>query len=156
MIIHVYRAADEFRLNEVVFSEALPEMKPAPATLASEQVCVLIPHGSLFFASAAVLDEKLPKPGDAQRPVVMLLLRGHDHFGSTFLGVITRYARALKANGGRLMLVGVSENVRFQLKRTRLLDTLGKDNVFVATSRIGEALFAASGAAQSWLQKRPD
>ena len=49
------------------------------------------------------------------------------------------------------MLVGVDPAVRDQLARTGMLQTIGEENVFLATPQIGAAMNAAATAAQEWL-----
>src|SRR5690606_19661268 len=111
------------------------------------------PNGSLFFAGAQVLEAQLPDPDDADKPVVLLLLRGRMEVGSTFIGVIDRYARKLRQRGGRLVLVGVSGRVRQQLERTGVLAVLEPENVYPATSVVGETLQRARRAAEAWLEE---
>jgi len=140
------------RLREIVMTGGLPEERPAPRELPSDSVTVLLPCGSLSFAAAHALAAALPRVGEARRPVVLLLLRGRQDVGVTFIRVITRYARALRANEGQLMLVGASEQVVRQLRRTGALDVLGASNVFAATSRYGEAFLRAHEPAESRLR----
>lgn len=73
-------------------------MHPAPGQLPSNQVILLSPKGSLFFAGATGFEEHLPAVENAEQPVVLLRLRGVDEIGSTFIRVLTRYAASLKAN----------------------------------------------------------
>jgi SulP family sulfate permease len=150
--LQVFRAANRLQLRELrLRADGRYEERDPPAVLASREICVLYPNGSLFFAGAQVLESQLPDPNGADRPMVALLLRGRKEVGSTFIGVIARYARRLRRRGGRLLLVGVSEHVRWQLEHTRLLKSLGPENVFLATPVVGEALMQARCAAQAWL-----
>ncbi len=150
--LQVFRAANRLQLRELrLRADGRYEERDPPAVLASREICVLYPNGSLFFAGAQVLESQLPDPDGAERPVVALLLRGRKEVGSTFIGVVDRYARQLQRREGRLLLVGVSEHVRWQLEHTRLLKTVGPENVFLATPVVGEALMQARRAAQAWL-----
>jgi len=103
-------------------------------------------YGSLFFAGARTLEEALPEV--RPRAAVLLLLRGRADLGSTFLGVIARYGRALAAAGGVLFLVGVSDRAYVQLERTRVLHVVGREHMFCARSLYGHALLAAWSAAR--------
>ncbi len=147
LLLHLGRAVDKVSVREIVMSGGLPEERPAPRTLASRDVTVLLPQGSMFFAGAQSLAEVLPDVGDANEPIVLLLLRGRKDLGNTFIRVITRYAGALRARKGRLMLVGVNDHVLRQLRRTGTLAVIGAQNVFPATPRYGEALLLAREAA---------
>ena len=147
ILLHLGRAVDKVCVHELVMSGGLPEERPAPHALTSRDVTVLLPQGSMFFAGAQSLAEVLPDVGDADEPIVLLLLRGRKDLGSTFIRVITRYAGALRARKGRLMLVGVNDHVLRQLRRTGALTVIGAQNVFPATPRYGEALLLAREAA---------
>jgi SulP family sulfate permease len=86
--------------------------------------------------------------------VVIVLLRGRNEVGSTFLRVLDRLAVRLDANGGKLMLAGVSEPVYNQLDKTGLLARLGEENVYTATDIYGESALNAYLDAQNWLNDR--
>lgn len=43
------------------------------------------------------MESLLPEAGNAQRAAVILILRGREEVGSTFIGVSRRYAEALQA-----------------------------------------------------------
>lgn len=106
--------------------------------LPSNKVTQLNAYGSLFFAGARNLEADLPQVDETRNAVVILSLRGHTELGSTFIGVLERYAQALQANGNTLMLVNVNSAVYEQLRDTECLDILGDENVFVA-SKPGES-----------------
>jgi sulfate permease, SulP family len=65
--------------------------------------------------------------------------------------VIERYAARFKGNRGKLMLVGVSEPVYHQLEKTDLLNELGQENVYKATSIMGGSALKACQDAKAWL-----
>jgi len=106
----------------------------------------------LFFAGAVEFEEHLPTTDHAQRAVVVLILRGRDEVGSTFLHVLERYNEQLRAGGGKLMLRDVSMHVREQLGRTGVLHALGEENIYTATPIIGETTRRAVQDAQVWLR----
>ncbi|MEZ4582454.1 MAG: hypothetical protein R3A10_12605 [Caldilineaceae bacterium] len=56
--------------------------RAAPAALASGAVTMLQVWGHLTFAGARVFEEQLPAVGAAQRPVVILRMRGRTEIGS--------------------------------------------------------------------------
>jgi SulP family sulfate permease len=151
-VIHIFRAAEKVEIVEIVPREGgRYEERPAPQQLPSHQVILLSPKGSLFFAGATEFEEDLPEVGNAERTVVLLRLRGRDEIGSTFQRVLTRYAAQLKANQGKLVLVGVGEHVYQQLQKTGLLATLGEENVYRATSILGDSALNAYQDASVWL-----
>lgn len=151
-ILQIFRAANRLELLQLIpRPDGLYEERFPPTHLLSRQIVVLSPNGSLFFAGAQVLESRLPDPSNAEQPVIILLLRGRKEIGSTIIGVVDRYARKLQARGGKLMLVGVSQRVLEQLRRTRVLDHLEPHNVYPATPLLGEALRNAYADAERWL-----
>jgi SulP family sulfate permease len=153
ILVYVFRASGRVEVSEIVPLEGgRYEDRPAPKQLPSRQVIVLFPKGSLFFAGASELEENLPEVGDAQGMAVILRLRGRNEIGSTFLRVIDRYAKSIQANHGKLILVGVSKQVYTQLQKTGLLDVLGSENVYRATSIIGDSARTALEDARQWLE----
>ena len=152
ILVHVFRAAERVEISEVIPLEGgRYEERPAPEKLPSRQVVILFPKGSLFFAGASEFEEHLPEVGDAQGTAVILRLRGRNEIGSTFLRVINRYAKSIQANDGKLILVGVSQQVYTQLQKTGLLDDLGSENVYRATSIVGDSAITALEDARQWL-----
>lgn len=156
-LLHIFRAANHLELLQLIpRADGLYEERLPPSRLASREVLVLIPNGSLFFAAAQVLESRLPDPADAEKPVVILLLRGRKELGSTFIGMVERYSRKLQARGGKLILAGVNGRVLEQLRRTRVLYHLDPNNVYTATPVVGEALRKAYADAEQWLSPTPE
>ena len=130
---------------------------PVPAELPPDDVVVLQPYGSLFFAAAPVLESQLPQVTPRSTgSVVVLRLRGKQELGSTFIGVVRRYAAELEAVGSRLHLAGVSEGVLRQLDATGTTAALGPDAVFPATRVVHESLDQAVAAARAFTGGAPD
>ena len=121
------------------------ELEP-PAAVSGGETVVLMVYGSLFYASAPVFEQQLPdaSPGSA----VVLVLRGHDDLGSTFLQVLGRYRDQLRAAGGHLLLAGVEDRALTQLSSTGMLERIGPDNVFPATPTLGDPMRRAAARAE--------
>jgi sulfate permease, SulP family len=126
------------------------ERKP-PAVLTSFHVTVLDVYGSLLYAGARTLQARLPAPGDAHSPVVVLRLRRRTSLGSTFVKVVADYADQLVDSGGRLYLSGLDPSLTEQLHRTGHVD--GPVRAFEATPVVGESTQAAYLDAEAWLVK---
>ena len=153
MLVYVFNQSNNVVVKELVLQpQGYPVEQPAPDILPSGRLTVLMVYGSLFFAGARSVEDRLPEVGQADRAAVALLLRGKTEISSTFMGVLQRYTKALQARGGRLMLVGVEESAYAQLAKTGVLQLIGEDNVFRAEAQIGAALNAAVAAAQRWLE----
>jgi sulfate permease, SulP family len=155
ILLFTFHQANRLELVELAPSNksALPIEKPAPKRLSDYQVTVLYPYGSLFYAAAKTFEEKLPEAEGAQCAVVIFVLRGYEDFGSTLITVLDRYNQELQANGGKLMLAGISPSVFVQLERTGLLDRIGKENVFIVHQQWGASAYEALEAAQAWLDE---
>jgi SulP family sulfate permease len=149
------------QLNQEAMDLAVVELVPAddgrfreqkpPAVLASGHVTVLDVYGSLLYAGARTLQVRLPNPGEARSPVVVLRLRGRTSLGATFIKVIAGYASQLDASGGRLYLSGLDPDFTGQLRRTGHID--GPVRAFEATPIVGESTRAAYLDAEAWLVK---
>ena len=127
------------------------EERPAPAKLASNQVTMLLPYGSLFFAAAIDFEEEAPKVGEAKNAAVIVILRGRHNLGSTAIAVFERYAKAIQENGGRLLLAEVGESVRAQLERTGAIAIIGTDNIIPSGDRMYTSLRQIYDDAQAWI-----
>jgi SulP family sulfate permease len=127
---------------------------PAPRRLPDNAITILQVCGSLFYASIDPLFEGLPSSSGAQRPVVILRLRHQDQIGSTFVKLVERYEAQLKAAGGKLVLAGVSLEVKKQLDKTGTTqDILGDEDIFIATELVHQSLEAAVTASNEWLSR---
>ncbi|UPW07269.1 SulP family inorganic anion transporter [Gordonia terrae] len=123
----------------------------APDSLADNSIVILDVYGSLFYAGARTLETRLPDPGRARAPVVILRLRGRTTVSATFFAVIAAYAGTLDRAGGRLYLSGVDTRVRAAWND----DLLAKHGIrlefFPATPVVGESTLAAFAQARVWV-----
>jgi len=156
ILLHVFRESNKIKITQLVLVPGgLPVERPAPEKLPSGALTLLYLQGSLFFASAKSVEEMLPGVEGTRRAAVALLLRGKAEMGSTFIGVLRRYAEALRAQDGRLMLVGVEASALDQLGRSGALKVIGDENVFPATEELGAAMNQAAAVAYAWLGQPP-
>lgn len=123
-----------------------------PAVVPANQVTILMPYGSLFYAAAPVFNEQLPEVDPTTRhAAVVLVLRGQTEVGSTFLKVLTRYAEQLREQESKLILTGVEPYALTQMERTGTLRYIGRANIFPASEDVGHALLQAVEAAEQWI-----
>lgn len=156
VMMHVFRSSNQVRLVEFVpVRDGFPIEQIPPSRLRDHEVTLLYVYGSLFFAAASTLEQKLPDAEDTQQAVVIIILRGQPEVGSTFIGVLRRYAATVQANGGRLMLTGVGQRVRYQLEKTGTLDLIGAENLFMEQAQLGTAMNEALAEARNWLAAVP-
>jgi len=151
IILYVFRSAEAVRIERILVQEDGGYIEtPAPTELPSDEIVILNPIGSLFFAGAAEFEENLPEIGEARNSVVIIRLRDRDEVGSTFIRIIQRYTRDLKAQGNLLMLTGLSDHVLEQLEKTDLIELIGEENVFPAEARFGASVDQAIQMAEAW------
>jgi SulP family sulfate permease len=155
ILLHVFQSSNQIEVVQFVPVEGgFPLERPAPEILPSREVTLLFAYGSLFFAAATTFENKLPSADEARQAVVILLVRGRSEVGSTFIGVLRRYVDALQANGGKLMLAGVSPSLHDQLARTGAIDIIGEENLFEVQAQLGAAMNEALAAARAWLAQQ--
>lgn len=150
---YIYSSSKVEHLAELRVTEsgAFKVIEPVPDELASNRVTLLHTRGSTYFAAARTLQENLPTAKAAKNAVVIVRLRGNEEIGSTYILVLERYAAELRANGGRLILSGVHEDVMDQLQRTGTTESVPEGAIFMATDILGESTKAALAAAEAWL-----
>jgi SulP family sulfate permease len=151
LLLNVNQEAQDVRLvriREGANGEFVEE--PAPATLESNTVVVLNAYGSLFYAGARTLEASLPAVGDADRPVVVLRIRGRTMLGATAFSVISRYASSLDERGGRLYLSGVDPDLVSQFHASGRVNAT-PITLMEAQPALGESTRLAIADAQAFL-----
>ena len=152
VIVYFIESANDIELVELVVTpEGSYREQAPPKELASRSVPVLQVYGTLFYATADKLAEKLPHSKDAERPVVILRLRNQRSIGSTFIRLLENYATQMQASGGKLMLAGINEKVLYQLEITETTEKIPREDIFLASDELGESSTNAIAAAQAWL-----
>jgi SulP family sulfate permease len=156
-IVYFLSAADDVKVVELILTESGQfRIQDAPDQLSSRTATMIQIQGNLFYAADDKIETMLPSARQAEYPVVILGLRGHDEIDSTFIILMERYNEQLEASGGKLILAGVSEHTRKQLDKTETTDELlGEEDVFEATEILGESFQLAYQAAQDWLENLP-
>lgn len=153
LILHVIRESNRVtvRRQQPDVDGHLVETDP-PAQLPADEVVILQPYGSLFFAAAPVFEALLPAPTEKSRnSVVILRLRGRTELGSTFIDGLARYAQALDAVESRLVIVSANERIEEQLTVSGITDVIGPDGVYTSDDRVGAAIDQAHADAVAWI-----
>lgn len=154
MAMHAVRQSNQVSIRRRVVDDEghVIEVDP-PAELPPDDVVVLQPYGSLFFAAAPVFEAALPAVGAGSRnTVVILRLRGRSDLGSTFMDVLLRYVRALAAVDSQLKIVSANERIIEQLEVTGIAAAIGVDNVYPSDDRVGAAMERATADATAWVE----
>jgi sulfate permease, SulP family len=152
IVLYLRSSASDVTVREIIrLDDGRHAESDPPAQLASNTVTVLDVDGSLFFAGARTLQEVLPSPVGATRPVVVLRLRGYTHVGATLIDVLDEYADDLAEVGGRLYLSGVAADVSKQLRRAGKLDLDRAVHLVPADNVLGASTEQAWAHASAWL-----
>jgi SulP family sulfate permease len=123
-----------------------------PTLLPANEVVVLQPYGSLFFAAAPVFQALLPAPAETSRhSVVILRLRGRSELGSTVMDILHRYASSLAEVDCRLVIVSTNERIARQLTISGISDVIGPDGIYRGDERVGATLQRAEADAAAWI-----
>jgi SulP family sulfate permease len=139
-VVHLFRHADG-RVEE----------RTPPRQLPDAAVTVLDVYGDLFYAGARTFERLLPSPRGADRPAVVLRLRGRRTLGATLIDVLGHYAEELEKVNGRLYLTGVSHDAHQQVARSEKLRLHGPMRAHEATPFVWQSTRAGIAEADAWL-----
>ncbi len=158
MILYIIKQSNQIVIKErQIDAEGNLREVDAPSEIGANEVVVLQPYGSLFFASAPVFDDLLPHvTDDTHNSVVILRLRGRSDLGSTFMDVLGRYAQALRDADSKLVLVSASETIHEQLAVTRVTSVVKTENIYTADEWVGKTLKRAYRDALAWVDEHRD
>ncbi len=154
MILYVIKQSNQITLKRWTPNDEgnLREAEP-PTEIGIDEIVVLQPYGSLFFAAAPVFEDLLPDTTDAtDNSVVILRLRGRTDLGSTFMDVLRRYAEDLNASNSKLVIISADERIHEQLAVTKVTGAVGSENIYTSDEWVGATLKRAYADAGSWVQ----
>lgn len=151
LLLFIYRAAMYIRIVELraMGDGRLGEQTP-PEELTNRSATALQFYGTIFFGAAYTMEKMLPSPSKAEQATVVLRMRGHEGVASTFIGVLERYAERLQANGGELLLSGVSRTVWQRLQDTETTESIPEEDIFLADDVLGSSTHRALASADQW------
>lgn len=154
ILLFVIRQSNRITTRRILIDDEgrLKEVDP-PREVPTDEVVIVQPYGSLFFAATATFEEQLPAVGpESRNSVVILRLRGKEDIGSSLIDVMVRYADALSSASSRFVLVTDSETILLQLERTGAHDQIGPDNLYLGTEWVGETLKKAHRDSLEWVE----
>ena len=154
-LLFVIRQSNDLVVKQIVLEQrGVREIEPFPE-IPADEVVVIQPYGSLFFASATVFEGLLPEVTSASRnSVVIVRLRGRTDLGSTLMEVLSRYAEALQASESKLVLISDNQHVLDQLTVTGVTDAIGDDNLYRSDEWLVRTVRRAVDDAQAWVDER--
>jgi sulfate permease, SulP family len=158
LILHVVRQSNQIVIKRRTFDDDGNVVeRESPSELPPNDVVVLQPYGSLFFAAAPVFESQLPAVTSASRnSVVILRLRGRTDLDTTFMDVLGRYAQGLAAVGSKLVIVSAGDRIQDQLQLAGVMDIMGQENVYPGDERVGAAVKRAHAEAMAWIHDDRD
>ncbi len=152
MILYVVRQSNDLVVKQFIFEDDHRREVDPPDVVPADDVIVLQPYGSLFFASAAVFEDQLPDvTAESTNSVVIVRLRGRNDLGSTLTDVLGRYGQALIDVGSKLVLITDSNKVIHQLAATGVTHIVGPDGIYTSDEWVGKTLRRAYGEAEEWV-----
>jgi sulfate permease, SulP family len=153
LLLQLNKAALDLKVVELVpHPDGQLEERAAPARLASHSVVLLDVYGSLHYAGARTLQQRLPEPTGTESPAVVLRMRGRSTLGATFFTVLAAYGRQLDDVGGRLYVAGIDPALMAQAKRTGSVAVGGPVKLYAAEPVIGQSSLDAYHDAQRWVE----
>lgn len=155
ILIHFIKSANEIEIVHLKRDgKGNVSVNPLPEEIPSGDPMVISVDGSLFFAGAQTLLERLPKVGKAKNPVVVLRIRNQSQMGATLIDVLDEYAEDLEAAGGKLYLSGLDEDQIRYLEASGKLDKGKEVEYFQSTNVLRESTEQAHSHAEAWVQDR--
>jgi len=144
LLLYLYASSKDITAVQLVpLDNGRFREQPLPEKLAANETIIISLHGSLYFAAARQLTNLLPDAYNSTGAVVILRLREAHGLASTALNEITAYHWTLRARDGRVILTGVSAELRATMKRAGTLDVIGQEYVFQRKDEV----FAATASA---------
>ena len=138
----------------VLHSDGRIELTAVPEHVPADEVVVLQPYGSIFFATAQTLRDQMPSvTSETRNSVVIIRIRGADDAGSTVMEVLAQFATALRESQSRLAVVTDSDRVARQLRQTGVADLLGAERLYRSSAFIGETTRRAYDDAVDWIER---
>jgi sulfate permease, SulP family len=154
ILLYVVGQSNAIQIRRRLFTDDGPIETDPPDVLEPDDVVVLQPYGSLFFAAAPTFEDALPRVTPQSRnSVIVLRLRERTDLGSTFTDVLRRYAQGLAAVASKLVIVSVNDRLAEQLRVTGLTDLIGPENLYRGSERVGSALAQAHRDAVAWVER---
>ncbi len=154
IILYIFTQSNQVKVKQWVFEDGgnIRETDP-PATVGSNEVIVLQPYGSLFFAAAQTFEQQLPEVTPfTENSVVVLRLRGKSDMGTTFMEVLSRYAIKLAGAGGKLVLVVSDPKMVRQFGVTGVTMAVGEENIYTSDEWLGRTTRRAWSEGLDWVE----
>jgi SulP family sulfate permease len=152
MILYIIRSSSQVVIKRRIFNNGDQREIDAPDTVGSNEVLMLQPYGSIFFASAASFDDLLPTVTDeTDDSVVILRLRGRDDLGVTFMDLMDRYAAELQEANSQMMVMSLEPRAMDQLVVNGTAANIGTQYLYPADDWISREALTVMSDAEDWV-----
>ena len=100
------------------------------------RISIVHVEGELFFGAAEVFRTQIQRTArDENLRVIILRLRNARHLDATSVMAIEDLVRFLHTDGRHLLVSGLSKDVYRVLFRSGTVETIGRDNIFMGSTR---------------------
>lgn len=141
LLFFVYTSATQIRLIQWIQNKDGSFAKEsAPLKISSNQLIILDYEGNGFFGEVPAIKKLIPSTQNVQNSVIIWRMRGVEDVHSTFLKWMKQFIEKFQTNGNRFIIEGVEPHVLQELKRSGILNSIGKENIFPSEPGIFVAL----------------
>ena len=153
-VLFVIQKSNDLVIKRIVVVETNFKEVDPPSEVGTDEVVLIQPYGSLFFASAAVFGNRLPAVTSAsQNSVVIIRMRGRTDLGSTLTDTLGRYAETLQRADSKLVIISDSHRVQVQLAVTGVAASIGAENLYESDEWLGSTMRRAYQEAEEWIAR---
>ncbi|MFP4144774.1 MAG: SulP family inorganic anion transporter, partial [Phycisphaeraceae bacterium] len=129
------RKASHLHMAEMVRSPHGPFLeRPLRRRAGEDKVIFLQVEGDLFFGLADELQDRLTDVAHSDAEVVIIRLKRTHSIDATVLSVLEQFVDQMLDKGGHVLLCGIRPHIHRRLQRFGLVDRLGEENVFSAST----------------------
>ena len=99
------------------------------------RISIVHVEGELFFGAAELFRTQIQRTAlDPSLRIIILRMRNARHLDATSVMALEDLIRFLNADGRHLLLSGLSKDVYRVLLRSDMVDTIGRDNIFIGSA----------------------
>lgn len=151
--IYVFTTHKDIMLEELnILEDGHYQEHPLPEKFPSGRTTIIEMKGLDYFAVAYLIEEQMPSITKTKGAVIILNLHDKIHLGTNVMVWLKEFNKNLQDSGNLLMLAEVEESLKRQLERTGVMQEIGEENIFMATSIVNKSVNEAAEAANKWIK----
>lgn len=121
----------EYEFND----EGTLRERPEGSGRQHSRISIVHVEGELFFGAAELFRTQIQRTAlDPSLRIIILRMRNARHLDATSVMALEDLVRFLNADGRHLLLSGLSKDVYRVLLRSDMVDTIGRDNIFIGSA----------------------